>query len=142
MAELYVIVVGCGRLGRLLANRLSGEGHQVVVVDRDVDRFGNLSTEFSGFTIEGNAVEPAVLRQAGIEKADCLFATTDKDNVNLMIAQVANKIYGVENVVARVFDPAHAAMFREFQVQTISPTKLSADAFLQLVSAFQEEQIV
>lgn len=134
MQDLYVIIVGCGRLGRLLANRLSGIGHRVVVVDQDEERFGRLSTEFSGFTVEGDAVELAVLRQAGIEQADCVIATTDRDNVNLMVAQVAGNIFGVESVIARVFDPAHAEIYRQFDVRTISPTKLSADVFLDVIS--------
>lgn len=131
MRNLYVVIVGCGRLGRLLANRLSGMGNSVVAIDRDESRFARLSTEFSGFTIAGDAVELEVLRQAKIQKADCVFATTDRDNVNLMVAQVARRLYEVPHVIARVFDPAHADIYREFDVKTISPTKLSADAFLQ-----------
>lgn len=131
MRDLYVVIVGCGRLGRLLANRLSGMGNSVVAIDRDESRFARLSTEFSGFTIAGDAVELEVLRQAKIQKADCVFATTDHDNVNLMVAQVARRLYEVPHVIARVFDPAHADIYREFDVKTISPTKLSADAFLQ-----------
>ncbi|MDX1600129.1 MAG: TrkA family potassium uptake protein [Anaerolineales bacterium] len=133
MKPLYVVIVGCGRLGRLLANGLSEIGHQVVVVDRDASRFARLSTEFSGFTVEGDAVELSVLRQAGIEDADCLFATTNLDNVNLMVTQVARNIFGVQSVIARVFDPAHAEIYRQFEVRTISPTKLSEAEFMNVM---------
>ena len=135
MKTLYVVIVGCGRLGRLLANRLSKMGHQVVVVDLDESRFARLSTEFSGFTVEGDAVELSVLRQAGIEEADCLFATTDEDNVNLMVTQVARNIFGVQSVIARVFDPAHAEIYRQFEVRTISPTKLSEEVFMEVITS-------
>lgn len=142
MQDLYIIVVGCGRLGRLLANQLSSIGHRVVAVDREEARFGRLSTEFSGFTIEGDAVELEILREAGIEQADCVFATTDQDNVNLMVAQVARKVFGVESVIARVFDPAHAEIYRQFEVRTISPTRLSAEVFLNALSEQRGESVI
>lgn len=134
MKTLYVVVVGCGRLGRLLANRLSESGHEVVIVDRDESRFARLSTEFSGFTVEGDAVELSVLREAGIGQADCLFATTNEDNVNLMVTQVARNIFGVQAVIARVFDPAHSEIYRQFEVRTVSPTKLSEAEFMDVIA--------
>ena len=126
----YIVVVGCGRLGSILANRLSRLGSSVVVVDRDEAAFANLSTEFSGFQVIGDAAELAVLRRAKIERADCLLAVTRHDNVNLMVAQVANKVFHVPKVVARVFDPSREAVYRKFGVETICPTALSSDAFL------------
>jgi trk system potassium uptake protein TrkA len=126
----YTIVVGCGRLGSILANQLSRLGNNVVVVDRDESAFENLSTEFSGFRVTGDAAELAVLRQAGIEKADCLLATTRHDNVNLMVAQVARTVFGVSRVMARVFDPSRQAVYDQFGIDTVCPTLLSADTFL------------
>lgn len=126
----YIIIVGCGRLGSLLANRLSGQGCSVVIIDRREEAFSKLSIEFSGFRITGDAAEPAVLRQAKIDKADCFLATTNQDNLNLMLAQVAKVVFQVPKVMARIFDPARESVYREFGVETISPTKLSTDAFL------------
>jgi trk system potassium uptake protein TrkA len=126
----YIIVVGCGRLGSILANQLSRLGSSVVVIDRNQAAFGNLSTEFSGFQITGDAAELDVLRQAKIEKADCLLAVTPHDNVNLMVAQVAKKVFHVSKVVACVFDPSREAVYRKFGVETICPTALSSEAFL------------
>ncbi|HSR32026.1 MAG TPA: TrkA family potassium uptake protein [Anaerolineae bacterium] len=126
----YVIIVGCGRLGAMLANQLSGRGGSVVVVDCDEAAFKHLSAEFSGFQVTGNAAELAVLRQAKIEKADCLFATTQYDNVNLMVAQVAKTIFGVPKVIARIFDPQRESVYGQFGIETICPTRLSAQAFL------------
>ena len=126
----YVIIVGCGRLGSILANRLSGMGNSVVVIDRDETAFGNLSTEFSGFQVTGDAAELAVLRQAQMDKAECVLAITSYDNVNVMVAQVARAVFGVPKVMARVNDPSREAVYREFGIETICPTNLSAAAFL------------
>ncbi|NIV35869.1 MAG: NAD(P)-binding domain-containing protein, partial [Anaerolineae bacterium] len=102
VSNRYVIVVGCGRIGSLLANRLSSLGSSVVVIDREESAFQNLSTEFSGFRVTGDAAELAVLRQARIDKAECLLAITSHDNVNLMVAQVAQTVFSVPQVMARV----------------------------------------
>jgi len=130
----YVIVVGCGRLGSLLANRLSSLGSSVVAIDREEAAFENLSTEFSGFRVAGDAAELAVLRQARIDKAECLLAITSHDNVNLMVAQVAQTVFDVPQVIARVNDPSREAVYREFGIETICPTNLSAAAFLSALS--------
>jgi trk system potassium uptake protein TrkA len=127
----YTIIVGCGRLGSILANQLSRLGGNVVVVDRDEAAFKNLSVEFSGFQVTGDAAELAVLRRAGIEKADCLLATTRHDNVNLMVAQVARTVFGLSKVIARVFDPSRQAVYDQFEIETVCPTLLSADIFLE-----------
>ena len=130
VSNQYVIVVGCGRLGSLLANRLSSLGGSVVVIDREEAAFENLSTEFSGFRVTGDAAELAVLRQARIDKAKCLLAITSHDNVNLMVAQVAQTVFAVPQVMARINDPSREAVYREFGIETICPTNLSAAAFL------------
>ena len=130
VSNRYVIVVGCGRLGSLLANRLSSLGSSVVVIDRKESAFENLSTEFSGFRVTGDAAELAVLHQARIDKAQCLLAITSYDNVNLMVAQVAQAVFSVPQVMARVNDPSREAVYREFGIETICPTNLTAAAFL------------
>ncbi|MEL6553303.1 MAG: TrkA family potassium uptake protein [Cyanobacteria bacterium J06621_11] len=127
----YIVVVGCGRLGSLLAAQLSAQGHSVVVIDRHEAAFANLSGEFSGFQIVADATELATLKQAKADKADCLLVVTRGDNVNLMVAQVGKTIFEIPAVMARVFDPAREAIYAEFDIDTISPTQLSADLFLQ-----------
>lgn len=129
----YIVIVGCGRLGGMLANQLSAEGHSLVVIDRKESSFDKLSADFSGFRILGDAAELDVLRQARIQKADFLFATTTTDNVNLMVAQIAGKIFNVPNVVARVFCPTRDAIYSDFGIKTISPTRLTAAAFMALI---------
>ncbi|MEO0377468.1 MAG: TrkA family potassium uptake protein [Cyanobacteria bacterium P01_A01_bin.17] len=132
--SLYIVVVGCGRLGSILASRLSGQGHSVVAIDCNENNFSSLSSEFSGFQVIGDAVELAVLEQAKTNQADCLFAVTDQDNINLMVAQVAKNVFDVPKVLARVFDPDKEEMYEQLGIATISPTKLSAEAFLQVFS--------
>ena len=105
----------------MLANRLSGLGSNVVIVDRDEAAFDNLSVEFSGFRVRGEAAELATLRQANIERADCLLAVTPHDNVNLMVAQMAQVTFGVPKVMARVFDPAREGVYREFMQRDGQP---------------------
>jgi trk system potassium uptake protein len=127
---MYIVIVGCGRLGSLLANQLSADGHELVIIDRRSSSFERLAGEFTGYQLQGDGSEQSVLRQAEIHRADVVFAITSEDNVNLMVAQTASRIYNVPHVVARIFDPAREAIFRDLGVQTISPTKLTADAFM------------
>lgn len=134
----YVVIVGCGRLGSLLASRLSSLGSSVVVIDRDETAFDALSAEFSGFQVTGDAAELAVLRQARIDRAGSVLAITSFDNVNLMVAQVAQKVFGVPQVLARVNDPSREAVYREFGIETICPTALSAGAFLSALGEPRE----
>ena len=134
VSNRYVIVVGCGRLGSILANRLSSLGSSVVVIDREEAAFENLSTEFSGFRVTGDAAELAVLRQARIDKAACLLAITSHDNVNLMVAQVAQTVFSVPQVIARINDPSREAVYRQFGIETICPTNLTAAAFMGALS--------
>jgi trk system potassium uptake protein TrkA len=129
MKQLYIIIIGCGRLGAILANRLSSKGHSIVVIDKDMDNFTQLNSDFSGFTIEGDATEISVLKKARIEKADVFLAVTNNDNINLMVAQVAKDIFNVPKVVARVYDPKREIIYNNMNVSTICPILLAADEF-------------
>ncbi|MCJ8281790.1 MAG: TrkA family potassium uptake protein [Rivularia sp. ALOHA_DT_140] len=129
----YIVVVGCGRLGSILASKLSAEGNSVVVIDLNESNFDALGGEFSGFQIVGDATELAVLRSAKADKADCLLAVTDSDNINIMVAQIAKKLFEIPSVLARVFDPNREAIYRDFGIETISPTQLSAEAFVKTI---------
>lgn len=129
----FVVIVGCGRLGAYLANKLSRDGHSVVIIDVNESKFDNLSSEFSGFKIEGNAIELAVLKQVKADKADALIAATREDNVNLMIAQVAKKIFNVPKVVARVFDLSRGDLYSDLGVETICQTSIAGNVFLKFL---------
>lgn len=129
--KLFVIIVGCGRLGSYLANRLSADGHSIVVIDIREEAFDFLSTEYSGFRIEGDATEIAVLKEAKAEKADLLIAATREDNVNLMVSQIAQKIFHVPQVMARVFELKREGIYRALGIETFCPTTLVGDFFLE-----------
>jgi trk system potassium uptake protein TrkA len=133
-SDLFIVIVGCGRLGSHLANQLSRAGHGVVVIDSEERAFGNLSPEYSGFRVEGDATELAVLKQAKADKADLVIAATRDDNVNLMVAQVAKTAFGVARVLARVFEPRREAVYRRLSVETICPTTVSAELFLKSIA--------
>lgn len=119
---MYVIIVGCGSVGAGLANALSVEGHDVVVIDRHADAFERLGSGFNGMTITGTGIDEDVLRRAGIEHADALAAVTSDDNTNIMAAQIAQSLFHLEQVVARVFDPDREFAYKEFGLTTVCPT--------------------
>ncbi len=129
--SLFIVIVGCGRLGSHLANRLSREGHSVVTIDIDESAFSALSAEYSGFRLEGDATEFAVMKQAKADKADLVIATTCEDNMNLMVAQVAKKIFHVPKVIARVFDPNREKIYSTLGIETICPTLIAGDILLE-----------
>ncbi len=123
---MYVIIVGCGRVGSELAKLLSSEGHNVVVIDKNRASFDRLGGTFNGLALVGNGFDLALLRQAGIEKADVFCAVTNGDNTNLISAQVAKKIFKVPKVIARVYDPQRAHIYAALGLDIISGTILFA----------------
>ncbi len=131
MRHKYIIVVGCGRLGTILVNRLSLIGHSIVIIDNNPDTFEELSSDFSGFTIEGDATEISVLQKAKVDKADVFLAVTNNDNINLMVAQIAKNIFKVPDVVARVYDPKREVVYHNMNISTICPVMLAADEFIK-----------
>lgn len=135
--SLYIVIIGCGRLGSILSNQLSRVGHSVVVIDTDEATFDDLSPDFSGFRVVGDATQIAVLKEAKLKDADVLFAATHEDNVNLMVAQVARKVFNVQHVLARVFDPRREQVYDQLGIETICPTAVAAEMFLLAVASGQ-----
>ena len=123
---MYVIIVGCGRVGSELAKLLSSEGHNVVVIDKNRDSFDRMGGAFNGLTVQGNGFDLALLKQVGIEKADAFCAVTNGDNTNLISAQIAKKIFKVPKVIARVYDPQRAHIYAALGLDIISGTILFA----------------
>lgn len=123
---MYVIIVGCGRVGSELAKLLSVEGHDVVVIDRNSSSFDRLGGTFNGLTLTGNGFDLKLLEQAGIDKCDAFCAVTNGDNTNLISAQVARKIFKVKKVFARVYDPQRAHIYSALGLDIISGTILLA----------------
>jgi len=124
--DMYVIIVGCGRVGSELAKLLSAEGHNVVIIDKNSTSFDRLGGTFNGLTMVGNGFDLALLKQVGIEKADAFCAVTNGDNTNLISAQVAKKIFKVPKVLARVYDPQRAHIYSALGLDIISGTILFA----------------
>lgn len=123
---MYIIIVGCGRVGSELANLLQNEGHNVVIIDNDPESFRRLGSTFNGVTLTGNGFDVELLKEAGIEKADAFCVVTDGDNTNIMAAQVAKKIFKVPKVIARVYDPLRANIYKQLGLDVISGTVLFA----------------
>lgn len=123
---MYVIIVGCGRVGSELAKILSSEGHNIVVIDRNADSFRRLGGVFNGVTLVGSGFDTELLKSAGISQADAFCAVTNGDNTNLISAQVAKNIFKVPKVIARVYDPARAEIYKSFGLDIISGTVLFA----------------
>jgi trk system potassium uptake protein TrkA len=140
---MLVLIVGAGRVGSAVAKHALSAGYEVSVLDEDplsherLDAGQQKSWEDSGgqFTV-GTALEIGALKQAGIERAEVFIASTDGDNTNLIIAQIAQKQFAVPRVIARVMDPARAAWYREQGLNTISPTQQAIEMFQ---SALQPE---
>jgi trk system potassium uptake protein TrkA len=133
---MFVLIVGAGRVGSEVAKSALAAGHEVSVLDEDplsherLDAGQSKGWEDSGgrFTV-GTALEVDALVKAGIEQADVFIASTDGDNTNLIIAQIAQRRFGVGRVIARVMDPARASWYDEQGLNTISPTKHAIEMF-------------
>ncbi len=132
---MNILVVGCGRVGANLVRELDEAGHDVAVLDDDVDSLKRLSEfddyDFAGVAVVGVPIDVDVLRKAGLETCDAVAAVTDNDNINIMVAQIARDIFHVQKAVARVSDPGLNRTFREqFQLDTVCPTDLTVQAAL------------
>jgi trk system potassium uptake protein TrkA len=133
---MFVLIVGAGRVGSAVAKRTLAAGHQVSVLDEDplsherLDEGQTTSWEDAGglYTV-GTALEVDALLAAGIEQADVFIASTDGDNTNLTISQIAQRRFGVPKVIARVMDPARATWYGEQGLHTISPTQHAIEMF-------------
>lgn len=124
---MYVVIVGGGRVGTDLARLLLPEGHDVVLMERDESLAKSLSKEFDALIIEGDGTDLEYLKDAGLNKADAMIAVTGDDKVNLIAAQLAEKMFKVPKVIARVNHPKNEGVFSQLGVEnTISTTRASA----------------
>lgn len=121
---MYIVIIGCGRLGSGLAMELSNDGHDVVIVDKYAENLERLRSGFNGTRIKGVEIDNDILMEAGIDKADMFLAMTPADNINIMASQIAKDIFKVPRVIARIFDPSREFIYRKLGLQTINPTEL------------------
>lgn len=131
---MFFIVVGCGRVGSELAYGLFRQGHQVAVIDHVGTSFSHLHPEYRGRTIEAGVLAQDVLKNAGVEQADGLAAVTNSDPVNAVVAHVARRIYGVQRVVARNYDPRWLPLHETFGLPVVSSTAWGAERIQELLS--------
>jgi trk system potassium uptake protein TrkA len=130
---MKVMIIGCGRVGSVLANRLDELKHQVVVLDKNQQAFRRLSEKFSGERIVGNGLVEEYVRPLLQEKTDILFVMTDKDNINLMIGQWVKNKFQVDRVITVVHDSILAGLYKELGLETICPTDLVIKDLLQVI---------
>ncbi|MBV9325071.1 MAG: TrkA family potassium uptake protein [Chloroflexi bacterium] len=128
---MYIIIMGCGRVGARVALMLTTAGHEVTIMDIQSSAFTRLGSDFKGTTVLGDATDQEVLKRAGIDRADAFLAATQGDNRNIMASQIAKHVFGVKRVVTRIYDPLRSDTFAALGLQAISPTIIGANAFYE-----------
>jgi len=130
---MKALIIGCGRVGSSIALQLQREGWDVVVVDENEDALTRLGDHWPGTFLVGQGIDVDVLREAGIEEADAVVASTDGDNTNIVIGQVAQKRFDIGCVVVRILDPARADFYSERGLRVVCPTKTAIDTLMEAV---------
>ena len=138
---MFILIVGAGRVGSSVARSALADGHTVSVLDEDplsherLDAGMSTTWEEAGgrFTV-GHGIEVDALVEAGIEEADVFIASTNGDNTNLVVSQIAQRRFDVPKVIARVLDPRRAAWYAEQGLETVCPTQYAMDQFSQALS--------
>lgn len=130
---MHVVIMGCGRVGATLAQALDQKGHSVAVVDKDPDAFRRLSSLFGGHRVDGWGFDRDVLAAAGIADADAFAGVSSGDNSNIIAARVARERFGVERVVARIYDPRRAEVYQRLGIPTVATVRWTADQMLRRI---------
>ena len=124
---MHVVIMGCGRVGSTLARTLEGLGHSVAIIDRDPGAFRRLSADFAGTKVTGVGFDRDTLGEAGIEHAHAFAAVSSGDNSNIIAARVARETFGLDNVVARIYDHRRAAVYQKLGIPTVATVKWTSD---------------
>jgi trk system potassium uptake protein TrkA len=128
---VHVVIMGCGRVGSTIAHSLEAAGHSVAVVDLDQGAFRRLGPDFRGRQVTGVGFDRDTLMEAGIEEAGAFAAVSSGDNSNIISARVARETFGVENVVARIYDPKRAEVYARLGIPTVATVRWTADEMLR-----------
>jgi trk system potassium uptake protein TrkA len=128
---MHVVIMGCGRVGSLLALELESNGHTVAVIDQSKEAFRRLGPDFKGRTVTGVGFDRDTLLEAGIEGAEAFAAVSNGDNSNILAARVARESFGVTNVVARIYDPGRAEIYQRLGIPTVATVLWAADQILR-----------
>lgn len=126
-----MVILGCGRVGSLLADRLDEGGHSVAIIDQDPQAFRRLGGRFSGTTVKGIGFDRETLEKAGIDRAHAFAAVSSGDNTNILAARVARETYGVEHVVARIYDPRRAEVYQRLGIPTVATVSWTAGQIMR-----------
>ncbi|GAA0541113.1 potassium transporter TrkA [Saccharopolyspora subtropica] len=130
---MHVVIMGCGRVGASLAAALQRLDHTVAVVDKDPQAFHRLGKDFRGQQVTGNGFDRDILVEAGIEQAAAFAAVSNGDNSNIVSARVARETFGVEHVVARIYDPKRAEVYQRLGIPTVATVPWTTDRFLRML---------
>ncbi len=138
---MNIMIVGCGKVGVRLARILTEDGHDVSIIARsaaEVEK--NLENDFSGSILCGVPIDQDNLKKAGIETCDVVCAVTDDDNTNIMVAQLAKELYGIEKVISRILDPERGDIFAHFGLETVCPTRLTVEAITSALKPVPDDR--
>ena len=128
---MHFVIMGCGRVGSTLAHSLDAMGHSVAVVDQNNDAFRRLHSDFGGHTVTGIGFDRETLREARTDEADAFAAVSSGDNSNILAARVARETFGLENVVARIYDPGRAEVYQRLGIPTVATVRWTSDQVLR-----------
>jgi trk system potassium uptake protein TrkA len=130
---VHVVIMGCGRVGSTLARSLEDRNHTVSIIDSDPDAFRRLGPNFNGDKVTGFGFDQAVLEKAGVRRADAFAAVSSGDNSNIIAARVARETFGIQQVVARIYDPGRAEVYQRLGITTVATVKWTADQVLRRI---------
>lgn len=130
-SPVHYVIMGCGRVGASLARSLERRGHTVAVIDVVVDAFRRLGPDFRGRTVKGVGFDRDVLVAAGIETASGFAAVSNGDNSNILAARVVRENFGIDNVVARIYDQGRAAVYERLGIPTVATVRWTANQVLR-----------
>jgi trk system potassium uptake protein TrkA len=137
---MKAIVIGCGRVGSSVAHVLHRDGWDVIAVDEKEEALSRLGEHWDGGFVVGQAIDTSVLRRAGIEEADAVVVSTDGDNTNIVVAQIAQKRFGIDCVVVRILDPNRAEFYAAQGMRTFCPTSTAITALTEAVRSCEIPQ--
>jgi trk system potassium uptake protein TrkA len=130
---MHVVIMGCGRVGSRLARRLERQGHSVSVIDKNPRAFHLLDVDFKGIKVEGIGFDAEVLEKAGVQRADVFVAVSSGDNSNFVSCKIAKDLYRVPKVLARIYDPRRAQIYRRSGIPTVAPVAWATSKLSDLI---------
>ena len=133
---MHIVIIGCGKLGSNLAKGLSDEGNDICIIDRNGDKLNSLGSGFNGKRIKGIEFDSDKLIEAGVNEADVLLAVTSDDNINITVSLIAEKIFHVPNIIARVNDPQKNDIYNQLGIKTINPIQYEIEMLKKKINKY------